>query len=334
MLLAEVMVILQNHAHKTLSIVDEGKVIGRISLAELEDFLNEEVNGQKLYYYKLNFELGSAIEQMRRSEIRNKALEYNIQKKRYAFLGKSGYSKVGAAVLILAILGISVLLFNRYASSPPSISYQTITTPKGKVYRITLIDGSKIWLNAASSIRIPLTFRTNERMVILKGQAYFEVAKQDGAPFQVETGEQTVEVLGTHFDVNAYDNEKGTTTTLLEGSVKVTPSEGESDGIMLKPGEQSVLIDQHIDIKPVDAEAAMDWTKGEFSFRNESLEKIMRVIERWYDVEVIFEDEEIRQAALGGAIVKKEGLPVALRLITLSHGVHFTVKGRQVFVNK
>lgn len=176
-------------------------------------------------------------------------------------------------------------------------SYNTITTPHGGQYQVVLPDGTRVWLNAGSSLRFPLTFdHLNERKVELKGEAYFEVAKQlkeetgkqERVPFIVMTATQEVEVLGTHFNINAYADEPAVRTTLLEGRVKVFEQLNAKDGVLLKPGEQSVLKDR-LSVAKVDTEEVMSWKNGFFRFNESDLKSIMRQASRWYNVDVIYE---------------------------------------------
>jgi transmembrane sensor len=176
-------------------------------------------------------------------------------------------------------------------------SYNTITTPHGGQYQVVLPDGTRVWLNAGSSLRFPLTFdQLNERKVELKGEAYFEVAKQlkeekgiqERVPFIVMTATQEVEVLGTHFNINAYADEPAVRTTLLEGRVKVFGQLNPKAGVLLKPGEQAVLKDK-LSVAKVDTEEVMSWKNGFFRFNESDLKTIMRQASRWYNVDVVYE---------------------------------------------
>ena len=169
----------------------------------------------------------------------------------------------------------------------------TITTPKGGQYRLTLPDGSKAWLNASSTLYYPLHFEHHERRVKMTGEVYFEIAKMEKRqhgrveriPFYVETAHQEIQVLGTHFNVNSYPDEPGIVTTLLEGSVRVTSSlNGES--ILLRPGQQSFL-DKHLVVSTADVEQQVAWTAGDFVFKSEPLTSILRKVSRWYDVDIV-----------------------------------------------
>lgn len=170
-------------------------------------------------------------------------------------------------------------------------TYNTISTPNGGQYQVVLPDGTKVWLNAASSLRFPLTFnQLSQRKVELKGEAYFEVAKQlnkgERVPFVVQTDQQQVEVLGTHFNINAYKDEPSLKTTLMEGSVKVT---NQKNAVVLKPGEQATGTNHQLLLAKVDAEEVISWKNGFFRFNNTDLKTIMRQASRWYNVDVVYE---------------------------------------------
>ncbi len=183
------------------------------------------------------------------------------------------------------------LAYNAATMYNAPISYNTISTPKGRQFTLQLPDGSKVWLNAASSLRYPVAFAGAERKVEITGEAYFEVAKNKKMPFKVSINNKTtVEVLGTHFNVNAYNDEETIKTTLLEGVVKVSH---EKQTQLLQPGEQASVSQpsqksQSITVQTTDVDAAVAWKNGTFSFTNASLETVMRQLARWYDIEVEF----------------------------------------------
>lgn len=169
------------------------------------------------------------------------------------------------------------------------IIYNTLTTPKGGQYRLTLSDGTRVWLNAVSSIRFPVEFPADGRAVEITGEVYFDVAHDDHLSFIVYAGSSVIEDLGTAFNVEAYEDEKVVKTTLVEGAVKV----GE---YVLSPGQQ-VIQDQNDDIrllKNVDTENIISWKEGFFSFDNAGISEIMRVLSRWYDLQVDYPDSETR----------------------------------------
>lgn len=208
------------------------------------------------------------------------------------------------------------------------LAYNMLVIPRGGQYQLTLPDGSKVWLNAASSIRYPIAFIGNERRVELTGEAYFEVAKDARKPFHVITPTQDVEVLGTHFNVNAYADEPAVKTTLLEGSVKVRSE----NSVVLKPGEQSVL-EPHsplaINHSP-DLEQVMAWKNGFILFNKTDLKSIMRQVDRWYSVDVVFEGV-IPQRTFTGGISRSARLSELLHLLEVSK-VKFRIEDKKLIV--
>jgi transmembrane sensor len=179
-------------------------------------------------------------------------------------------------------------------SPAAELQYNTISTPRGGKYQLNLPDGTMVWLNAASELKFPVIFAVNKRSVELKGEAYFEVSKNKNSPFHVKTISQDLEVLGTHFNVNAFAEEQETKTTLLEGSVKIVPlnlnrSSNNPANIILKPGQQAVLDKEGLYISKADISEAMSWKNGVFQFNDTELSSIMRQASRWYDVDVVYE---------------------------------------------
>ncbi|WP_345952822.1 FecR domain-containing protein [Mucilaginibacter sp. PAMB04168] len=202
-----------------------------------------------------------------------------------------------------------------------------LKTPKGGQFQVTLSDGSHVWLNTASALTFPVRFKGTERAVKLTGEAYFEVAKNEKSPFRVITANQQIKVLGTHFDVNAYDDEPVSSTTLLEGRVKIiTPAHS----INIKPGQQAVLANNHIDVQPADMEEAMAWKNGLFLYNQQSLETIMRQVSRWYNVEVVFEDKELKKQLFSGALSRFKNISELLEVLETTGSVHFKIEGRRV----
>ncbi|WP_158275342.1 FecR family protein [Pedobacter sp. HMWF019] len=220
-----------------------------------------------------------------------------------------------------------------------------IETPRGGNYKISLPDGTMIWLNAASTLAYPISFNgRGERRVKLSGEAYFEVSKDRSKPFLVESNGQVVQVLGTHFDVRCYADDSEARTALLEGSVSLTTSPvGPSslnmmgmsalqNHVLLRPGEMAMNSIGGIKVKQVDLASVVAWKDGAFSFRNESMENIMKQISRWYDVEVVFENKNIANLSFGGSISKYENLSNVLHMLELTGDVKFKLEGRKVII--
>ncbi|KAA5542978.1 FecR domain-containing protein [Adhaeribacter rhizoryzae] len=212
------------------------------------------------------------------------------------------------------------------------LAYNTIEIPKGSYYQINLPDGSRVWLNAGSSLRFPTRFTGAERAVALTGEAYFEVAKNKKIPFRVVSPKQTVEVLGTHFNVSAYADEPLLKTTLLEGSVRVLLP-NETKGKLLEPGQQALVpaAGNSIAVQPVDVEAAIAWKNGYFMFVEEDLPSIMRKLERWYDIEVAYEGD-LGNMKFGGIVSRSKSLAETLKILELTGNVQFKIAGRRVTV--
>ncbi|QNR83675.1 FecR domain-containing protein [Pedobacter riviphilus] len=210
----------------------------------------------------------------------------------------------------------------------------TISTPNGGEWQIQLPDGSTVWLNAASSIQYSLNIGTaKQRVVKLDGEAYFEVAKNAAHPFIVETDKQSVEVLGTHFNINSYKDEKVTKTTLLEGSVRVSHNTTNEHEV-LKPGEQSLVSVSGIAIKEVNVDEAIAWKKGYFMFNNERQESILRKVARWYNVEIEYADADAKNVMYYGTVSRFEKISKVLTKFEQTGEVRFDIKGNKVIVYK
>lgn len=228
------------------------------------------------------------------------------------------------------------LFYNDVSSNAAAnIVYNTLNTPYGGQYQITLQDGTKVWLNAGSSLRFPTSFPGNERNVTLTGEAYFEVAKDKARPFFVtvnagSAAAMNVRVLGTHFNINAYPDEQHNIVTLLEGSVKVDCGEANA---LLAPGNAAILnkTSGKLNIKDGDTEAATAWKNGYFLFDNEKVESIMRQISRWYDVEISYQGD-VSGKAIGGSLSRSKNVSEVLNMLELTGTVHFKTEGRRITV--
>lgn len=238
-------------------------------------------------------------------------------------------TKDGAKV----ILNNGVLTYEDNTIPHDDIIYNTMSTPKGRQFRLQLQDGTQVWLNAASSIRYPVIFTGNERKVEITGEVYFEVAKNKNMPFRVKVNEETeIEVLGTHFNVNSYSNEASLNTTLLEGSVKIT---SRNENVVLRPGQQAQVGSQQAGrikvVNDADIEKVMAWKNGVFNFENATLKEVMGQLERWYDIEVVYE-KGIPQLEFIGKMGRDLSLANVLRGLEMSK-VHFRIEqGRRLVV--
>jgi transmembrane sensor len=219
--------------------------------------------------------------------------------------------------------------------------YNTITTPRGGQYAVTLPDGTRVWLNAASSIRFPITFTGAERTVEVRGEAYFDVARNRSMPFRVAvfypTGKMMeVEVLGTGFDIMAYADEAVIRTTLLEGAVRVVKGGGsgnshgnDADSRTLRPGQLAQLKDNQWQIMDgVDTGDAIAWKNGRTLFANEDIPAIMRKVSRWYDVDVEYRGRLPERKFVGG-ISRSSDISALLKILELNH-IHFSVEGKKI----
>ncbi len=226
-----------------------------------------------------------------------------------------------------------------YRSVHDSLAYNTITTPRGGQYQVVLPDGSHLWLNAESSVKFPAIFRKDERRVAVTGEVYFEVEKRLKAgrmaniPFIVSSGNQEIYVLGTHFNLNAYPEEKTIKTTLLEGSVKVRqPATGKEE--ILHPGEQALSGHDKLTVQQADTDLAVAWKAGYFSFSESNLEQIMRGISRWYNVEVIYASDDLKRELFSGTVSRFASVSQVLRKMELTGSVSFKIEGKKIYVSK
>jgi len=247
------------------------------------------------------------------------------------------------------------LIYNASKTTSSSTVYNTISTPRGGQYQVVLPDGSRAWLNAASSLKFPSNFTNmKSRKVVLSGEAYFEITKDKEHPFIVQSNDQIVEVLGTHFNISNYTGDEIAKTTLLEGSVLVRHAElfsgpntskrsgqekdpnmrlndSKSDDVVLKPGQQAKISKENIKIANVDAEASIAWKNGYFKFADNRIEDIMRQVSRWYDVEVNYEGKANNEL-YSGRISRFKNISQVLKMIESAESVHFKVEGRRITV--
>ncbi|MDP9081787.1 MAG: FecR family protein [Bacteroidota bacterium] len=210
-----------------------------------------------------------------------------------------------------------------------SNTFNTINIPRGGQFQVVLSDGSKVWLNSSSSITFPTAFSKTERRVTITGEVYFEVAKNKQLPFRVVAGKQTVEVLGTHFNINAYTDESAIKTTLIEGSVKVSAN---SNTAILKPEQQSAIFNKtdKIIISTVDTEDVLAWKNGNFQFESAEIPLIMRQASRWYDVDIKYEGE-VPKRRFTGSISRNVNLSELLKMLKYT-GINFKIEGKTIIV--
>ena len=223
-------------------------------------------------------------------------------------------------------------------SATGEMIYNTLTNPRGsKVIDITLSDGSHLWLNSGSSVTFPVAFSKHERNISITGEAYLEVAHDASREFKVHANGVTTEVLGTHFNVKAYDDEDEVKVTLLEGSVKTLLDDGQS--LMLKPGQQAAVqnpiatnaqlkINKHPDVEEVIA-----WKNARFSFNDTDIKQIMKQVSRWYDVDIQF-DGEMKGLSFGGNMSRQKNVSELLKRLEATKAVKFAINGRKIIVTK
>jgi transmembrane sensor len=207
-----------------------------------------------------------------------------------------------------------------------------LETPKGGQYQIALPDGSRVWLNASTRLFFPTVFKPGERKVKVVGEAYFEVHSDPKNPFIVETSTgAALRVLGTSFNVNAYEDDAQETTTLLTGSLQVTRNQAQA---LLKPGQQAIVnAEKIVDVQEVEASYAVAWKEGYFMFNREQIKDVMNKIARWYDVEVVYEGP-LTETRFWGTVSRFSQVNDVLKMLEATGRVHFTIKGRRIYVKK
>ena len=209
------------------------------------------------------------------------------------------------------------------------LAYNTIEVPKGSEFDLILSDGTRVWLNADSKLKYPVTFGSDKREVELEGEGYFEVTRDETRPFRVVVEKQTVEVLGTEFNVDAYPEEKNTYTTLVSGKVKV-----DTDGqtVILDPGMQSVVNDEKMYTRKVNVAEVISWRNGMFVLENHTLEEIMSKLARWYDFTVFYQNMSLKEATFKGKIPRYASFESVLNILEKTGEVKFNVKNQIVTV--
>lgn len=224
------------------------------------------------------------------------------------------------------------LAYEETDAGKENLVYNTLATPKGREFKIVLPDGTNAWLNSGSSIRYPIRFRSKERLVYITGEVYFEVAHNKSAPFLVKINTPagdagTVEVLGTHFNINAYENVYR--TTLLEGSVKVRTATDRE--LLLRPNQQAIATPTSLSIdRSPDIDKVMAWRRGFFNFDNVGLQEVMQQLARWYDIEVAYQGA-VPDITFAGELSRGMTWSGVLRALEESK-VHFKTEGRKIII--
>ena len=226
------------------------------------------------------------------------------------------------------------LIHNSDSVTSVNVQYNTLTLPRGTEYNIVLADGTKVYLNADSEIRYPVTFVDNKREVELKGEAYFVVAKNEQQPFLVRVNDQiSVRVLGTSFNVTAYPDQKRIVTTLEEGSVQVEYGE---KSVNITPGEQAVYDKKngYLKVKEVDTQLYTSWKDGYYKFSNATLEEIMETLTLWYDLNVFYVNPEVKNLEFTGRLKRYDDVKGLFKKFEDTGLVQFCLKGNNVVINK
>lgn len=215
---------------------------------------------------------------------------------------------------------------------PEEITYNELIVPKGGEFILQLADGTKVWLNSQSELKYPMVFDKTKREVYLKGEAYFEVAKNADCPFHVIAKDHIdVEVLGTSFNIRSYPDEARVETVLEEG--KVSMSRGE-DKVILTPGERALYDPgKRIQVKGVDTELYTAWRMGRYIFMNKKVEDILKQLARWYDIEVFYRNEEAKSVMISGDVRRYDNINILLEAMEISGGVHFELNGKTLVVS-
>lgn len=247
-------------------------------------------------------------------------------------LASSGLIEDKGIVITRSADGQITYRVNEQAKTP-GILFNSLSTGRGETYKVRLPDGTLVCLNSLSTLTYPTAFTHQaKRRVELYGEGYFEVAKDKKHPFIVTTAAQDVEVLGTHFNINAYNTELSTKTTLIEGSVKILPRRGSA--IILKPGQQAFLNSHVQRVIAVETQDEVAWKNGFFSFNNQSIENIMTEVSRWYHIDVRYDDESVKNILLFGSFSKFDNFGTVVKTLERTKLVKFTIIGNKVTLSK
>lgn len=263
--------------------------------------------------------------------------ELGLLKKRIApkqnILQLKKYVQIAAILLVAFGLGWASRFVSFTSPENPEATLQEIFVPKGQVNQVFLADGTRIWINSETKLITPSVFATNERVVKLSGEAFFEVAKDQKRPFRVEVNGQQIEVLGTSFNVRAYDSSNEIETTLETGQIQLRIG---SQTTLLKPGEQSVFnkSEKQLVISKVHPETFSSWKDGRYEFHNEDLLEVFKVVERWYDVDVTADENYFRGMRFSGVIKRNKDANHFLELLNLTVPIRYEMKADKISISK
>lgn len=221
------------------------------------------------------------------------------------------------------------------ATNEKSVTANCISTPRGGEFKVTLEDGTEVWLNAASRLRYPETFNGNERRVELDGEAYFKVAKNNMKPFYVVSGGQEVRVYGTEFNIHAYSDESKIYTTLVSGSISLRPITMQKSELMLTPGHQAVFdkTTSAASVHREDVEMVTGWRNGVFVFENQDMRQIMRTLSRWYNFDYEFTDQHVANVEFMGSVPRYGSFQEVVAIFDKVGGIRITQQGNKVIVS-
>lgn len=244
-----------------------------------------------------------------------------------------------AAILLIPLLGYTGYIINennRLKQSDNAIQYQTISSRQGMVTQFDLADGTKVWLNSGSSLQFPSGFTAKKRTVRLIGEAYFEVTKNEHQPFQVQTNDVNIEVLGTSFNVVSYKNESRSEVVLVEGKVKLLSTNSNDEDVIetMIPGQRSIYSQESKQIKNenVSVEKYIAWKNGDLIFQDDNMEEVVRRLSRWFNVEIVINDPEIKSYVYKAAF-RNENLTQVLTLLKISAPIDYTIEGNKLLPN-
>lgn len=226
--------------------------------------------------------------------------------------------KVSAIVILTLAFNY---LYQEYKSSKEVVAINTVSVPAGQRTNIILPDGSNVWLNARTTLQYPVTFNKKQRIVSLKGEAFFDIAKNQKIPFVVQTDKYDIEVLGTQFNVNAYPNRNIFETTLMKGHVRVSSQESPEQTIILSPGHKVYATNGKLKIDKVNDFNPYRWKEGLICFKNELFQTIMEKFEQYYDIRIIINNSDVLKYSYTGKFRQSDGIDYALRV--LQRDIHF-----------
>lgn len=235
----------------------------------------------------------------------------------------------------LEIKDDQIIVKEKQASEKKEVEWSKLIIPRGGEYKLVLGDGTVVYINSESRLEFPVEFSDNERVVFLQGEAYFKVARDTSHPFIVKTDQMDVQVLGTEFNVKSYQTEGHVQTTLVQGSVRVATGQDRKQVMNLQPSQQADLniAQNRLVIKEVDVNSVVAWKNGQFIFKGERLEDIMTALARWYDFEVVYQNDKLRDMVFAGKLNRLESIRPILEIIESTDKINIEVQGKILILN-